>query len=36
MRPLVTPKFSWITLIIGAAQFVVQEAVEMTWCFDGS
>ena len=30
------PNASCMTLTTGARQFVVQEALEMTWCFAGS
>src|SRR5208337_3451482 len=29
-------KLSWMTLAIGARQFVVHDALEMTWCFAAS
>src|SRR5689334_12895814 len=34
--PLWMRKLSCTTFAIGARQFVVQEALEITWCFDGS
>jgi hypothetical protein len=36
MRPASMPKASWKTFATGARQFVVQEALEMTWCRVGS
>src|SRR5713101_2684968 len=36
MVPLTILKLSLTTLAIGARQFVVQEALEMMWCFAGS
>ena len=35
-NPLSTPKVSWRTLTTGATQLVVQEALEMRLCWDGS
>src|SRR6185437_11810450 len=36
MVPDLMVNVSLMTLAIGARQFVVQEALETTWCFDGS
>src|SRR3954468_17436812 len=36
MVPLTILKVSWMTFAIGARQLVVQEALEMTLCLDGS
>ena len=36
MRPLTIPNSSSSTFAIGARQFVVHDALEMTWCFAGS
>src|SRR6266568_2120659 len=36
IRPLTMPKLSSSTLAIGATQFVVQEALDRTWCAAGS
>ena len=36
MNPCTMPKDSCNTLTIGATQFVVQDALEMTWCLRGS
>jgi len=29
------PNFSWMTLVSGAKQLVVQEALEIRWCLAG-
>ena len=36
MKPCTKPKLSRITLTTGTRQFVVQLALEMTWCLAGS
>src|SRR6185369_1170943 len=34
--PLTTEKLSWMTLAMGARQFVVHDAFEMMWCLAAS
>src|SRR6266568_7951515 len=36
MEPFLILKFSWTTFATGARQLVVQDALEMMWCFAGS
>src|SRR5262245_66239174 len=36
MNPCTRPQLSRMTLTTGTRQFVVQEALESTWCFAGS